>query len=535
MANLLENNKYDLIVGLSICVVAFLVYADSLGNGFVWDDDIVILANPALKSSPLALFREIDRGHATTVTPYYRPLTLLSFMIDGRLHGFTALYVRLVNVLLHAATAFLVYRLAASFKIDRVAAVFAGLLFAVHPLQSEAVDFNSARNTLLATFFVVAAYLVHQWSHTKKSFVGALAGASLFLSGLFSKEIAVGILPFIAAIELQGVQGDKRNSVHKSFVRLLPYLTCLAFYLILRNNALTRAGASIDIFHGLVGRLLDNMYIIPRYLLNVVWPRFLSPRYFLPDDFNMYALPLALAWISIIGMLWWLFTGGRSRVSFFGLAWLIAFWLPVSGIIPIPSAHLADRYLYTPAIGIWLIVADQFSMRFLCRAKLRRWGVIAAMVIVVALAVVTVRRNQIWKSDITLFTDIIEMYPGQALGYDSLGCAYLDTEKNIDRAEPLFERAYALNPSFPRLSTQMGYVRLLRGDLQGALEHYNQAIYRNSLDAEALLNRGVVLERLGRYADAVDSYRRFLATPGNELPEARRVIPAKIVELSKKS
>jgi tetratricopeptide (TPR) repeat protein len=81
----------------------------------------------------------------------------------------------------------------------------------------------------------------------------------------------------------------------------------------------------------------------------------------------------------------------------------------------------------------------------------------------------------------------------------------------------------------------MGYVRLLRGDLQGALEHYNQAIYRNSLDAEALLNRGVVLERLGRYADAVDSYRRFLATPGNELPEARRVIPAKIVELSKKS
>jgi tetratricopeptide (TPR) repeat protein len=532
MANLLENHKYDLVFGLSICVITFLVYANSLGNGFVWDDDIVILANPVLKGSPVSLFSEIDRGHATSVTPYYRPFTLLSFLFDGRLHGFTALYIRLVNVLLHAATAFLVYRLAASFKIDRVAAVFAGLLFAVHPLQSEAVDFNSARNTLLATFFVVAAYLVHQWSHTHKSFTGSLAGASLFLSGLFSKEIAIGILPFIAAIELQGVQSDKRNSVKKAFVRLLPYITCLIFYLILRNYALARTGASLDISHGLTARLMDNIYIIPRYLLNVFWPQFLSPRYFLPDDFNMYALQLALSWICIVGMLWWFFTGGRSRTTLFGLAWLIAFWLPVSGIVSIPSAQLADRYLYTPAIGLWLIIADQFRMIILPQAKLRRWGITAVALILIALTVVTVRRNLIWKNDITLFTTIIEMYPDQALGYDSLGCAYLDTEKNIDRAEPLFERAYSLNPSFPRLRTQLGYVRLLRGDLHGALEHYNQAIYLNPLDAEALLNRGVVLERLGRYADAVDSYSRFLATSGNELQEARRVIPLKMVELS---
>ncbi|MDD2900409.1 MAG: hypothetical protein PHI31_17070, partial [Desulfuromonadaceae bacterium] len=68
MPNLLENNKYDLVVGLAICIVAFLVYANSLGNGFVWDDDVVILANPVLKGSPLALFGEVDRGHATGIT-----------------------------------------------------------------------------------------------------------------------------------------------------------------------------------------------------------------------------------------------------------------------------------------------------------------------------------------------------------------------------------------------------------------------------------------------------------------------------------
>ncbi|MDD2899689.1 MAG: tetratricopeptide repeat protein, partial [Desulfuromonadaceae bacterium] len=442
-------------------------------------------------------------------------------------------FVRLINVSLHAVTAFLVYRLALSLTIDKIAAIFAGLLFAVHPIQSEAVDFYSARNTLLATFFVVASYLVHQWSHTKKSLAGALAGASLFLCGLFSKELAVAILPFIAAIECIKVQGENRNSLQKAFVRLLPYITCLVFYLALRNNALSRAGASIDVLHGLAARLLDNVYIIPRYLLNVVWPQYLSCRYFLPDDFNMYSLSLVSAWISIVGLLWWFFTGGRSRATLFGLAWLIAFWLPMSGIFPIPSAQFADRYLHTPAIGLWLIVADQFRLVVLSRAKMRRWGISAAALILIALAVVTVRRNQIWRSDITLFTNIVEMYPDQALGYDSLGCAYLDTENNIDIAEKMFERVLVLNPSFPRIRTQIGYVRLLRGDLRGALEHYNQAIYQNSQDAEALLNRGVVLERLGRFPEAVDSYRRFLATPGNELTEARLVIPAKIAELEK--
>jgi hypothetical protein len=454
-------------------------------------------------------------------------------MLDWRLHGFSAPFVRLINMSLHAATAFLVYRLAMSLNIDKIAAIFAGLLFAVHPLHTEAVDFYSARNTLLATFFVVASFLMHQRSHTKNSFVGALGGASLFLFGLFSKELAIAILPFIAAIEFYNVRGENRYPLQKVFVRLLPYVTCLIFYLALRNNALSRAGASIDILHGLATRLLDNVYIIPRYLLNVVWPQYLSCRYFLPDDFNLYVLPLVLAWICIGGMLWWFFTGGRSRVTLFGLAWLIAFWLPMSGIFPIPSAQFADRYLHTPAIGLWLIIADQFRKVILSRAKMRRWGIGGAALILIALALVTVKRNQIWRSDITLFTNITAMYPDQALGYDNLGCAYLDTENNIDLAEKMFERVFTLNPNFPRIRTQMGYVRLLRGDLQGALEHYNQAIYQNSLDAEALLNRGVVLERLGRYPEAVDSYHRFLATPGNELPEARLAIPSKVDELTK--
>jgi tetratricopeptide (TPR) repeat protein len=134
----------------------------------------------------------------------------------------------------------------------------------------------------------------------------------------------------------------------------------------------------------------------------------------------------------------------------------------------------------------------------------------------------------IWRSDISLFTRLVEQYPDKAYGYHNLGCAYMDKAKNLDMAEREFERALALDPVFPRLRTQMGYARLLRGDLEGALEHYDHAIYQNPFDAEALLNRGEVLERLNRMDEAAESYRRFLATPGDELPEARIAVRLKL-------
>jgi tetratricopeptide (TPR) repeat protein len=442
--------------------------------------------------------------------------------------------VRLFNVLLHSANSFLVYRFIRSFNSNRYAALLAGLLFALHPLNSETVNFNAGgRNTMLATFFVLAAYLLHQWSIRKGLLCGAFAGATLFLAGLFSKETALALLPFIGIAEISGFGEPGSSAKRRAIIRFSPYLVSVAIYLLLRNKALLNAGVSLDVFTGLMSRLLDNAFIIPRYLLNVVWPTLLSPKYYVPEDLNLFVLPLVLSWLCICTVLWWLFTDGRSRISFFGLTWMVAFWLPVSGLFPIPSAPLADRYLYLPAIGLWLVVADQIGRFLKSQNRIGRWGLLGVGTVLVVLATVTIRHNRTWHNDIALFSRLIDLYPENAYGYHNLGCAYLDKEKNLDLAEKSFERALALDPYFPRLRTQMGYARLLRGDLAGALSHYNQAIYQNALDSEALLNRGDVLERLGKFDEALDSYRRFLATPGSEFVDARVSTKLKVIALSK--
>lgn len=527
--------KNELLVGLTLALVAFVIYSNSLGNGFVWDDSVVILANPVLKGSPLELFSSIDSARTTDLTPYYRPLTILSFLIEGRLHGFNPFLVRLFNVLLHTANTFLVYRLIRTFNVALPGAMIAGLLFALHPLQSEAVDFNAGgRNTMLAAFFILTTYLVHQWSVKQGSVYGALVASILFLAGLFSKETALVILPFIGATEIYGLCYKKAFSWRKACFRLVPYISCVLIYLILRNNAMLRAGVDLVIIPGLGERLLDNIYIIPRYLLNVVWPVLLSPKYFIPDDLHLYTLQLFSAWVFIVGMLLWFFTRGRSLPTLFGLAWIVAFWLPVSGIFRIPSAPLADRYLYVSAIGLWVLLADQLGRFLSTHATIRRWGVVPAAMVLIVLAAVTIGHNPVWHSDVSLSSRIIELYPEQAYGFHNLGCAYLDKEHNPVLAERSFAQAFALDPNFPRLRTQMGYIAVLRGDNEGALRHYADALKLNPFDAEAHLNSGIVLEKMLRYEEALIEYRRFLESPGNELADARLAINSKVLDLSQR-
>lgn len=518
----MRSGSRELIAGLAVAAIACLVYANSLGNGFVWDDDFVIVRNAALRGDALTLFRGIDTGRASELTPYYRPLTLLSFLVEERLHGLRPMPMHLVNVLLHAANALLVYLLARTVIARAGAAFFAGLLFAVHPLHSESVNFLSGgRNTMLACLFALSAYLLHHTSLRKggRMFPYVLGGALAYLAGLFSKETAAAILPFIVALEIPFL----RSAVGRSpaLGRLAPYSAAFAAYLMLRHNALSGAGVAVEVFPGLWSRLLDNVFSIPRYLLTVIWPPSLGAKYFVPDDLHLYALPLVAAWLAILSALLWLLTRGRSRASTLGLFWAVAFWLPVSGVIPIPSAPLADRYVYVSAIGIWLVVADQVFRLLPAAGPRFPWGIAALALACTVLAAATVRRTMDWRSDIALFSSVVRQYPDRAFGYHNLGCAFLDKRGDLNQAERTFEKALSIDPHFPRLRTQLGYVRLLRGDYEAALGHYSEAIRNDFLDAEAHLNAGIAFDRLGRYDEAVAAYRRFLAMPGDELAGSR--------------
>ncbi len=524
----------DVRLCLLVAMIAFLTYANSLGNGFTLDDNSVIVNNPALKGSILALFSGIDTNSKTQLLPFYRPITYLTFLVDGRLHGFDPFFIRLFNVLLHSANAFLVFRLARSFFKDNIyAALLTALLFAVHPLQSEGVDFNAGgRNTMLACFFSIAAYLLHKKGINSKSFIYAVAGSFFFLTGLFSKETTLMILPFIIAIEAFNLRENKIGAGLQSFIRLSPYFAATVIYLLMRWQTLSKLGIQTSIIPGfgtsvlekiyitndLGTRLLDNIYIIPRYLQTIVWPLALSSRYMIPEDLNLLALPLSVTWLFILGCCSWLFTKGRSTISYFGVAWLVLFWLPVSGIVLVPGAPLADRFLYMPAIGLWIIIADQlFKLLPIEKRTSRKYGLAIVIILLIILATITIRRNLDWKNNIALFTRFVDQYPDNVHARVGLGKAYYisSKEQNTATAELEFEKALALDPNSPMINTYMGNIKLNKDDLDQALQYYSHALEVNPSDKEARLNRGITLDKLGRPKEAYTDYLFFLTFPGN--------------------
>lgn len=540
------------LFGVFVAIVAIIVYANSLGNGFTLDDDSVILNNPVLKGRVLSLFSSIDTTGEAQLLPYYRPFTYLTFMFEGWLHGLNPFFVRLFNILLHAANSFLVYRLASIlFKDNIVAALIAALLITVHPIQSEGVDFNAGgRNTMLACLLVLGAFLKHINCIEKKEVASVAIAAVLFTLGLFSKESALMLLPIILWIELRSMQQNNSNK-SKTCLRVFPYFAGAAIYIVLRWLTLSKLGIQTSIIPGfgakllesmyitepLTTRLFNNLYIIPRYFLNVIWPTTLASRYMIPDNLHNFALPLFGAWIFILAGVVWIFTKGRSFASIFGFVWLLLFWLPLSGIVIVPGSQIADRFMYIPAIGLWIIVADQFSgITSRCKPETRNFAFAGVALICIVLAGLTIRRNMDWKSNLTLYTRFVKQYPENVHARAGLGKVYYGEGKhqNTAMAEQEFEKTVALDANFPMIFTYLGNIKLNKEDLEGALYCYTKAIEVYPLDMEARVNRGITLEKLGRPKEAITDYLYLLSSTGNTgiPPGGREHAEKRIRELS---
>lgn len=546
------DERRELLTGLFIALAAFLIYFNSLWNGFVADDSSVILNNPALKGPAQFLLYINDTTTPSQPLPFYRPFTYLSFLIEERIHGFMPMPMHFVNVSLHAVNAYLVFRLSKTFFNDLISPTLAGFLFAVHPLHSEAVNFIAGgRNTLLACLFSLLSYLIHRRSLLRGSYVLTIVAALLFMAGLFSKEIAIMTFLFIVALEIAHRSNEHSENRRTFCLRLLPYILATLCYLTFRWMTLSRLklqsgfipGSVTDMMQelhvvpNLVERITNNFFIIPKYLAMVLWPTTLSSRYALPDDFNVYALPLGVCWIAIISAVVIIISRIKSKASLFGLAWLICFWLPVSGVVFFSGIQLADRYLYVPAIGLWIIVADQSAVLFHSKPVLRRYLVTLTCIFLSLLCVITVRRNIDWKSNITLYKRLVEQYPDNSYGHASLGEAYLRRKFPGDSvlAEKEFETALSLNPDIQTVQSFLGDILLDRGDSEGALKYYSEALAMNPLNKTARVNRGIAYERLGQSREALADYKYFLRMPfDSSIPGAREYAQQRVGELDLK-
>ena len=501
------RNKPAVFRVLVLAGAILLTYGNSLLNGFVWDDRDIIVNNVVNRDS--ANFRSLFMSADTTVLgdqkSYYRPLNRLTYMLDYQMFGLRPAWYHLENVIIHLMTVILLYFVAIRLFAEPVPAFIAALIFAVHPVNAEAINFISARNSLLSAFFVLLTLITYLHAETRNRKPYYYLSGLFFLMGLLCKEQAMMLPVVLFVFEMTRDRADTTGT-RARILPMLPFVLATAIYLVLRTYALSSILGGHRIVDGLWERLLQNIYIIPKYAIVVLFPLRLSALYSLPQNYLGEAAWLVPLWVVISAV--FLVLDKKRAATKFGLLWLAINFIPISNIVPIPSAPMAERYLYLPAIGLWIIAADQ-AYALYERHAFKKTLLACGAAVMICLAVITVNRNGVWKDNITFYTHMVKMNPDSALAHFSLGLA--NWERNeIPLAQSEWKRTAEIDPRYFNVLAFLGQSYVRSNSFEQAEYYYTREVEEYPDDATAIYNLALLKEKLNKPHEALRYYEQFI-------------------------
>jgi Flp pilus assembly protein TadD len=503
--------------------VAFLLYYATLAHGLVWDDPVVLHQQLPLFRSVADVFVPPSRIPEFLGGVYYRPLVILSYLLDRSLWGSAAMGFHLSVIVLHALNSGLVTmlgtRLFGPTGKGRLAALTAGVLFAAHPIHTESVCWIAGRSDPLATAFMLAATV--WWLDSRGSsrpLVATLGVAMLVLLGCLAKEIALGMVPVLIAADLLRPAEDAAEpspvSSGRAIRRLavtswLPLGASAAVYLMMRRAGVSNYPAlAPEAREGIIGSVSGLLRATGLYLRRLAVPVGLDvyiPT--VPDPGLCWSLGI----IGLVGSAVLLFVSlrrGRRRQAFL-LVWFWATLAPSLFIVlfGISQAPMAERYLYLPSVAFCLIVGELLFLRMPLTLRLSprrglRTATLAAWILALLYSGGTLVRSRVWRSDLDLWADSVSKSPGEGYPHMMLGLVFDHQGRLVDaEREYLLAQRKDLNDQLAVWGfNNLGMIQADRGSFESADENFRKAIELGPHVAAPHYGLGLTAARRGEKA-----------------------------------
>ncbi len=474
------------VAGPLLALVTFLIYSGALTNGFFLDDVPFILQNPFILNPHLwqRIFTGSIWAFVGAQTNYYRPLQFSSYWLVYRLAGADPAAFHLFQLVLYAATVWLVYRLGRELLQNELAAFAGALLWALHPLHVEAVAWIAALPEVGFTFFYVLAFLLFQ--RAEKNPGGGLAGHGLaalaYFPALFFKEMAVSFPLLIVAYGffLGGVAAP-RGWLERA-VRWAPYFVAVGACAVVRRVALGQWIGAKQLGRVSMSDVGAGVALLGQHTRLFFWPASLS--FFRTFDLGA-SLRSPWPWLALAGVVVAFWFRKREPMFAFLAAWWVITLLPSLDIPQLSIPLLADRFSYLPSQGLCLAIAYALLVILPRRLSGSRYigFVLAAIAMMSVLwALKTVRTIPHWRDNQSMLTHELAQSPNAALLH--------------------FNRAVVLQYQY--------------GDLDGAVREYEIALRMNrarsipqaGLDFQYYLGLGQILYQKGRTEEAVSYFEK---------------------------
>jgi tetratricopeptide (TPR) repeat protein len=520
-------------VVLGVCGLLLLavgaVFGQTVRHEFVnMDDGLYVSENPhisrGLTASGIAwVFTHSHVGN-------WHPLTGLSHMVDCQIYGLQAGGHHLTNVLLHAATAVVVFLILWQITGATWPSAMAAALFALHPLRVESVAWIAERKDVLSGLCFVLTLGAYVWFVRGPSWGRYLLLLVIFALGLMAKPMLVTLPAVLLLLDYwplgRFVDVPGRHPTSPSATRQRPFVAmgrgfrwqlltekipllvlvavfCLAT--VWAQDKVEAFGNPLTIWWRIANALVSYVTYLVQFFCPVGLAAYYPhPEYHLPVWKALGAL-VVLACISVAALKW------RRRFPYFlvGWLWYLGMLVPVSGIVQVGSQAMADRYTYLPQIG--LSIALVWGVADVCRSwPSRRWlcGVGSALVLAVLMGCAW-RQTCFWHDNDALWTHTLACTTGNSAAENNLGLT-LANRGHLDEAIEHYREALRFRPNYMEAHTNLATALSERGRKDEALVHFQKALEIKPGSAVAHNNLGAALAAQGQFDEAVRHYQQAL-------------------------
>lgn len=511
------SNRGDMKKYLKIAIILLLtvlVYLPALKAGFMYDDRFFVQENAKIREWKYAgeYFTNSGRSIASIFWDgIWRPLRTITYLTDYQVWGLNPFGFHLTSLLWHLANIILLYFLLGLLFRDKRLSLTACLIFALHPVQTEAVSWISGRGDLMyVTFGLLMFIFYNRYRENKRKYLLGLSLLSLALA-LLSKETAAVWPALLMLYDWLFECRGKIKGLLAGWKTYLPFLILLAVYLATRRLALGRVSQCP--YWG--DSLWTTVFTMSRAALDYVRLLFL-PLWLRVD----YVYDLSTSWLDwrVLGSL--AILGGISFLAWrdvkgtkflaFGWLWLVISLLPVSNLLPL-TALLAERFLYLPLIG-FAVWAGHLSGA-LRNQKAFRIILLTGLLLMSGLSI---KRNIEWQEPLKFWRTEAERSPDSYLAHGNLGNV-LFLQGDTDGAEREYRRAVELDATYDNALSGLAAICLSKQNFTEAEKYATGCLSQNSYNAGALLTLGICRAAIGDNDSAAALFRKSTkAEPQNE-------------------
>ena len=510
---------------LLVISAAILPYLHTLWFGFVYDDDVQVLGNPAIRSwhfVPAYFVKPVAGFFANIASArYYRPVFFLWLRLNYFLWNTHAWGWHLANIALHAAASVLVLCVLRRYFQDGRWALVGALVFAAHPVHVETVAWVSGCTDALMTVSLLGSLYLWVKMCESPSLVRRFGSWLCCALALLSKETAIVLPAIIFFHALAGIPAQppghaaSGNRLIYALRQFAPYLGLAVIYLAVRHWILQGVSGQPH-WISPAQALLTVPSLVLFYASHLIWPFKLSLFY----DFPMVSrASSALLWLllllfmGIVAGTWTLTRRSGNRRLALAALW---FLLPLAPVLYVGlfqrDDFVHDRYLYLPVQAVSVLTG--MVGQFLSRPALRQTSLPRPLIImgalVVFLAVITVLRAQPWNSNLSLYTNAVQVAPKNSLARNNLASQYA-ARGRYDEANALLKPLLEERPDLWLANYNYGFIAYRQGNLALAEEYLRRAIQIDPNDPDEYIYLGTTYFKQGRLLDASEQVRQGIA------------------------